>query len=110
MNDATLIAAISDLVYVNPFLEERIEQERRILGDAYVDSQPYWSLEPDLVRKSNIDLISAKCAAVHSTEATSLSNSVSVICPRTRVSRATKSARRSRRRSSGMCPRPRSQR
>ncbi len=62
MNDATLIAAISDLVYVNPFLEERIDQERRILGDAYVESQPYWSLEPDLVRKANIDLISAKCA------------------------------------------------
>src|SRR5688572_10871602 len=64
MNDAALIAAISDLVYLNPFLEKRLETERRILGDAYVESQAYWSLEPDLIRKANIDRIAVKCAAL----------------------------------------------
>jgi len=55
---------IGALVYVNPFLEERIEHERQILGDAYVTSQPYWSLLPDLQRKANLDAIAAKCAAL----------------------------------------------
>ncbi|HEX9982366.1 MAG TPA: sigma 54-interacting transcriptional regulator [Thermoanaerobaculia bacterium] len=62
MMDEAAVAAISALVYANPFLEERIELERRILGDAYIPSQPFWSLEPDLERKSNIDLIAEKCA------------------------------------------------
>lgn len=53
---------IGALVYANPFLEERIEHERQILGDAYVTSQPYWSLLPDLQRKANLDAIAAKCA------------------------------------------------
>jgi transcriptional regulator with AAA-type ATPase domain len=64
MNDQQLAAEISALVYANPFLEERIEHERRILGDAYIPSQPFWSLEPDLQRRSNIDLIAEKCAAL----------------------------------------------
>jgi DNA-binding NtrC family response regulator len=55
---------IGALVYVNPFLEERIEHERQILGDAYVTSQPYWSLLPDLQRKANLDAIAGKCAAL----------------------------------------------
>ncbi|HEV7763420.1 MAG TPA: sigma 54-interacting transcriptional regulator [Thermoanaerobaculia bacterium] len=64
MTDTELAAEISALVYVNPFLEKRIEHERRILGDAYIPSQPFWSLEPDLRRKSNIDLIAETCAAL----------------------------------------------
>ncbi|HEX6095378.1 MAG TPA: sigma 54-interacting transcriptional regulator [Thermoanaerobaculia bacterium] len=64
MHDEALAAEISALVYVNPFLEERIEHERRILGDAYVSSQPFWSLEPDLQRKSNLDRIAEACAAL----------------------------------------------
>jgi DNA-binding NtrC family response regulator len=64
MNDQQLSAELSALVYANPFLEERIEHERRILGDEYIRSQPYWSLQPDLDRKSNIDLIAEKCAAL----------------------------------------------
>jgi len=64
MNDQQLAADIAALVYANPFLEERIEHERRILGDAYIPSQPFWSLEPDPQRKSNVDLIADKCAAL----------------------------------------------
>lgn len=64
MTDADLARAISELVYANPFLEERIALERRILGDAYIASQPFWSLQPDPQRKSNIDLIAEACAAL----------------------------------------------
>ncbi|HYH07219.1 MAG TPA: sigma 54-interacting transcriptional regulator [Thermoanaerobaculia bacterium] len=59
--ERALAIDLAALAYTNPFLEVRIEHERRILGDAYVDSQPYWSLLPDLDRKSNIDLIAMKC-------------------------------------------------
>lgn len=61
---ATLAEHIAALVYANPFLEERIDHERQILGDAYVTSQPYWSLLPDHQRKENIDAIAAKCATL----------------------------------------------
>jgi transcriptional regulator with AAA-type ATPase domain len=60
MNDHQLAAEISALVYANPFLEDRIDRERRILGDTYIASQPFWSLEPDLERESNIDLVAEK--------------------------------------------------
>jgi transcriptional regulator with AAA-type ATPase domain len=63
-HDQQIATAISALVYANPFLEERIDLERRILGEAYVASQPFWSLEPDLERKSNIDRIAEVCAAL----------------------------------------------
>ncbi|HEX2061054.1 MAG TPA: sigma 54-interacting transcriptional regulator [Thermoanaerobaculia bacterium] len=59
--ERALAVELSALAYTNPFLDSRIEHERRILGSAYIDSQPYWSLLPDLDRKSNIDLISARC-------------------------------------------------
>jgi DNA-binding NtrC family response regulator len=59
--ERALAMDLAALAYTNPFLEARIDHERRILGDAYVDSQPYWSLLPDLDRKSNIDRISARC-------------------------------------------------
>ena len=62
--ERSLATDLAALVYVNPFLEQRIDHERRILADAYVASQPYWNLEPDLQRKDNIDAISAKCAAL----------------------------------------------
>ena len=62
--DRPLAEAIAALVHANPFLEERIEQERRALGDEYVASQPFWSLLPDLDRKANIDRIAERCAAL----------------------------------------------
>jgi transcriptional regulator with AAA-type ATPase domain len=62
MEEQLLAEAIGALVYVNPFLDERIDLERRILGDAYIPSQPYWSLQLDLERKANLDRIAATCA------------------------------------------------
>ena len=55
---------IRDLVYGNPFLEDRIQHEQRALGNEYVASQPYWSLQFDLDRKSNIDLLDARASAL----------------------------------------------
>src|ERR1043165_818706 len=55
---------IRNLVYGNPFLEERIVAEQRALGGEYVASQPYWSLQFDLDRKSNIDLLDARASAL----------------------------------------------
>ncbi|MBV9494990.1 MAG: sigma-54-dependent Fis family transcriptional regulator, partial [Acidobacteria bacterium] len=46
------------LAYANPFLEDRILHEQRLLGRDYVPSQPYWSLETDLDRKDNVERIS----------------------------------------------------
>ena len=63
-SERTLAREIAGLAFANPFLDERIEHERRIVGDAYVESQPYWSLLPDLDRKSNIDRIDAICASL----------------------------------------------
>lgn len=59
--ERTLAADLAALVYVNPFLDQRIEHERRILGSVYIASQPYWNLEPDLQRKANIDRIAGRC-------------------------------------------------
>ena len=55
---------IAALAFVNPFLDERIRYEARLLGDDYVPTQPYWSLLPDLQRKENLDRITAKCTAL----------------------------------------------
>jgi DNA-binding NtrC family response regulator len=52
------------LVYANPFLEERITHERRILGDENAPGQPYWSLQPDANREATITAISARCDAL----------------------------------------------
>jgi len=60
--ERALAVELSGLAYVNPFLDARIDHERRILGDHYIESQSYWSLLPDLDRKTNVDLVDAKCA------------------------------------------------
>jgi transcriptional regulator with AAA-type ATPase domain len=39
--------AVADVAYCNPFLPQRMEAERRALGDAYVPSPPVWSVQPD---------------------------------------------------------------
>jgi len=62
-SERALAESIAALAFANPFLEERIAHEREILGDAYISSQPYWSLLPDLERKSNIDRIAVLCEA-----------------------------------------------
>lgn len=45
-SDRSFVQAVSTLTYVNPFLRDRDEAERRALGDAYDDSQPPWVLTP----------------------------------------------------------------
>ena len=59
--DKMLASDIAALVYANPFLEERMTHERRILGDKHTDSQPYWSLRPDAKREATITAIAARC-------------------------------------------------
>ncbi len=66
-SERVLAAHIAALVYTNPFLEERIEHERRIVGNAYVASQPVWSLLPDAQRDANIDAIAARTDALVAT-------------------------------------------
>src|SRR2546421_1913171 len=55
---------IRALVYGNPFVEDRIIHEQRALGGDYIASQPYWSYQFDLDRKSNIDLLDERSAAL----------------------------------------------
>src|SRR5437762_6424486 len=62
--ERALALEISALVYANPFLEERIALERRIVGAGYIDSQPFWSLLPDVQREKNIAVIDARCGAL----------------------------------------------
>ncbi len=62
-DERRLAESIAALAFANPFLDERTAHEREIVGDAYITSQPYWSLLPDLERKSNIDRIAVLCEA-----------------------------------------------
>jgi DNA-binding NtrC family response regulator len=62
-----LAVEISHLAYANPFLEERIVHEQRLLGSEYVPSQPYWSLQSDLERKDNVDRITVVSAELAET-------------------------------------------
>jgi transcriptional regulator of acetoin/glycerol metabolism len=63
-DERALAADIGALVYANPFLEERIGYERRIVGDDYVPTQPFWSLLPDLQRKANLDRIGQRATTL----------------------------------------------
>src|SRR5215204_2831079 len=51
-----LLRAVSTLTYCNPFLPERIDVERAILGIDFVEGEPVWSMRvdtPDAVRVNN---------------------------------------------------------
>jgi DNA-binding NtrC family response regulator len=51
-----LLRAVSTLAYCNPFLPERIDAERAILGVDFVEGEPVWSMRvdtPDAVRVNN---------------------------------------------------------
>jgi transcriptional regulator with AAA-type ATPase domain len=41
--DRAFVAAVSRLAHANPFLPERVELERAVLGDAFVAGEPVWS-------------------------------------------------------------------
>jgi transcriptional regulator with AAA-type ATPase domain len=63
-SEKALATDFAALVYANPFLEERITHERRILGGDHADGQPYWSLLPDAKREAAITAIAARCDAL----------------------------------------------
>jgi hypothetical protein len=46
-SDLRLLREVSELALANPFLPERRERERRLLGDAFADTGPVWSLTGD---------------------------------------------------------------
>ncbi len=51
-----LAEAVSELVYCNPFLPERLACERRALGEAFEPSASVWSHEPgDMNERANIE-------------------------------------------------------
>ena len=45
--ERTLLRAVSTLAYCNPFLPERIDAERAILGADFVEGEPVWSMRVD---------------------------------------------------------------
>jgi transcriptional regulator with AAA-type ATPase domain len=54
--ERTLLRAVSTLAYCNPFLPERIDAERTILGGDFVEGEPVWSMRvdaPEAVRINN---------------------------------------------------------
>jgi len=53
-DDRSLAAAIGSLVYGNPFLPERIEAERAVLGRSHVAAKGVWSR--DVTREANPNL------------------------------------------------------
>src|SRR5205823_706782 len=59
--ERNLAIDIGALVYANPFLEERTAHEKRIIGSAYIDAQPYWSLLAGGERDANLKAITARC-------------------------------------------------
>src|SRR4051812_49460841 len=43
----TLLEAVSRLSYANPFLPERVECERAVLGSQFVEGEPVWSFRAE---------------------------------------------------------------
>src|SRR3954451_5990676 len=45
--ERTLLKRVSRLGYANPFLPERVECERAVLGDEFVEGEPVWSYQAE---------------------------------------------------------------
>ena len=59
-SERSVLAAVADLAAGNPFLPERVENERIALGDDFVDSGAIWHAEADLLRtQPNIPRLAA---------------------------------------------------
>ena len=59
--ERTRLQAISDLCYCNPFLPERIDYERKILGRDFTETDAVWSMRADQsVERQNIPAIMVK--------------------------------------------------
>jgi transcriptional regulator with AAA-type ATPase domain len=55
-----VVEAISELAYCNPFLPERIDCERRALGDDFLESKAMWNVHPTGERdQPNVDRLRA---------------------------------------------------
>jgi DNA-binding NtrC family response regulator len=60
--------AVTGLVYVNPFLPERIDWERQALGDAFTEPGPVWSIRPnESGERPNLQLLQQKTEALAGT-------------------------------------------
>ncbi len=49
--ERSFLAAVSDLAHCNPFLPERIDLERKVLGPEFLESEPIWSMQVDDPKK-----------------------------------------------------------
>ena len=61
-DELRLAGAICSLNYANPFLKERQDLEKSILGKDYVDGGPVWSLSSTNRQDVNVDRIKEKVA------------------------------------------------
>ncbi|MFY9825503.1 MAG: sigma 54-interacting transcriptional regulator [Thermoanaerobaculia bacterium] len=62
-SERDLAAAVARLVYVNPFLAERIEWERRALGDEHFSGDQVWHSRGDLAGQNPNEVRIAELAA-----------------------------------------------
>jgi len=51
IGDRALLGAVSELAHCNPFLPERIDLERSVLGPEFLESEPVWSMQVDDPKK-----------------------------------------------------------
>jgi hypothetical protein len=66
--ERALAEATARLSYANPFLPERIEHERAVLGPDFVDTQPVWSVRLGLeVQNPNVARIGARVETLAAT-------------------------------------------
>jgi DNA-binding NtrC family response regulator len=66
--EARVARGLRRLVLANPFLPERMEAERIVLGDAYRELMPVWSARPDLPEHNpNVLEIRARAEALATT-------------------------------------------
>src|SRR5688500_19208066 len=63
--EKNLAQSFSKLTYCNPFLRERIEHERDILGSEFIDSEFVWSVRANLEgERPNIAALSTRAEAL----------------------------------------------
>jgi len=63
--DLPFVRAVSDLIFCNPFLPQRIEAERRALGDAFVEDGSEWNVDPRAgVRRPNVEVLCERATQV----------------------------------------------